>query len=272
MVLKMALLVTAFSLAAVVPGSSSLYYSMRPRVTISPGPGDREEFSAVGDYDPDYVSSSRKNVPSADLYVIEDRWFGCPGNHSNNVTLPSTGYFVVMLPYLGVDSPCSEYEKARTIRSVWGASGLIFRYEPGDPQGGQLSNRPPSSSTLSGITIVVLQLQYSPPKGATVSITAEYHQFQTSQTFYFIVFAFCILMLLSCLWFVMSYIKRCHYNVQRRRRRVSTCGGLHVWRGSNPVLLITTHRSGQPMKPEGLLTDCLSRLSRLLRYRVQERC
>lgn len=228
MELKMTLLVTAFSLVAVVPGCSSLYYSMRPKVTISPGPGDRDEISAVGEYDPDYVSGSRKNVPSANLYVIDDREFGCPGYNHTNITLPSTGYFVMMLPYLGVNSPCLEYEKAQTIRNLWGASGLIFRYELGDPQGGQLRDRPSRSPTLSGITIVVVQLQYKPPKGATVSITAEYHQFQTSQTFYFIVFAFCILMLLSCLWFVMSYIKRCHYNVQRRRRRVSICGGYYM--------------------------------------------
>lgn len=213
---------------AFTPSCSSLYAPRRPTITIVSG---QYEISVDGDYDPNYATS-RSDVKNAPLYQMEDPNFGCPNfdSDSMNFTLPSsrTG-FVLMLP-LETNSPCSEYVKARTARLTYGASGLIFRYSPDSPRGGQLRNRPINSEKLSRITIVTMQLEdgdvpryhtpgQPPPR---VSIEGHYRQFQTSQTFYFIVFAFCILMLLSCLWFLMSYIKRCHYNVQRRRRRIRT--------------------------------------------------
>lgn len=208
----------------VVPGCHSLNYPTRPTITIMAG---NDHLSAVGEYDPDYTNE-RRDVSRANLFVIEDPNFGCPNyNTSHNLTFPRDKPMVLMLPYLGANSPCHEFFKAQTARNMWGASGLIFRYDRTDVQGGQLGNRPGGSSKLDDITVVTMQLGYSYTPDLIrsgfiprVSIIAHYHQFQTSQTFYFIVFAFCILMLLSCLWFVMSYIKRCHYNVQRRRRRV----------------------------------------------------
>lgn len=212
---------------AVVPGCWSLNYPMRPTITIMAG--SPEPLSGVGDYVPDYTNE-RRDISSANLFVIEDDNFGCPdyNNSYSNFTFPRNKPVVLMLPYLGTDSPCHEFFKAFTARHEYGASGLIFRYDRSDTQGGQLVNRPSGNSKLDDITVVTMQLGYIPGlvyrPGSVfiprVSIIAHYHQFQTSQTFYFIVFAFCILMLLSCLWFVMSYIKRCHYNVQRRRRRV----------------------------------------------------
>lgn len=223
MELSATLLALVFLLTT-VPKCRSLYYQMRPTISIVAGD---YRFSEVGDYDPDY-SSTRKDISSAALYAIDDENVGCPGYSLSemNITLPSRGsYFVVMLPYVGTNRPCSEFTKAQTARNEWGASGLIFRYDPDDPLDGKLRDRPTQSQQLSGITIVVVKLALSlslvDESIPFVSIMAHYHQFQASQTFYFIVFAFCILMLLSCLWFVMSYIKRCHYNVQRRQRRVS---------------------------------------------------
>ena len=223
-----ALLTFIFSVAAIVTECSSLYYQVRPTITITAG---KFNPTRVGEYDPDY-SNSKEDIRSADLYVVEDPNFGCPGyspgnNTQYNYTLPEpNSEFVMMLPYMGGDGLCSEFEKSQTARSIWGTSGLIFRYDPGDPREGTLVNRPAQTQKLSGITIATMELElntallnrvYLP----RVTITAHYHPFPTSQTFYFIVFAFCILMLLSCLWFVMSYIKRGHYSVQRRRRRVS---------------------------------------------------
>lgn len=217
--------------AVAVPGCSGLYYQVRPSINITAD--SWPSVADVGDYDPDY-SVTRSDISKADLYVIDDPYFGCPGytpsNTSQfNTTLPRRGaYFVVMLPYLGLNSRCLEFEKAKTARNKWGAAGLIFRYNRDDPQGGKLRSKPSQSPGLSGITIVTMKLsdaRSSPLSNGAgnhphVTIVAHYHQFQASQTFYFIVFAFCILMLLSCLWFVMSYIKRCHYKIQRRRRRV----------------------------------------------------
>lgn len=230
------LLTAVLSLLTLVPECSSLYYQVRPTIVISAvGAAPK---TVVGEYDPDYTSNAREamNLKNMDLYVIEDINFGCPDyipsnkSHSMyNYTLPARNSgFVVMLPYRGGGEPCLEYEKAETARNRWGASGVIFRYGPNDPRDGSLADRPDRSLRLTGITIVTMELTLYPAllnrqNLPTVSITAHYHPFQTSQTFYFIVFAFCILMILSCLWFVMSYIKRCHYSVQRRRRRVSSC-------------------------------------------------
>lgn len=222
------LLAVVLSLAALIPESSSLYYQVRPTITIAAG---KFNPTIVGQYDPDY-SSSKEDISSADLYVVEDPEFGCPSftpsnSTHHNYTLPRpNSEFVVMLPYLGTEGPCSEYEKSVTAHDQWGTSGLIFRYDPDDPRDGTLAHRPPRTPQLRGITIVSMELEINSallnreflPR---VTIEHHYHPFPTSQTFYFIVFAFCILMLLSCLWFVMSYIKRCHYSVQRRRRRVS---------------------------------------------------
>lgn len=226
-----------------VSKSFATYYQIRPTIAIYKSSQSRPVVSKVGDYDADY-SNTRDNIANAMLVVVDDPTFGCPPEYLNDVqdgelspnnTIPVTtappalpsrnSYFVVMVPLLGSDSPCPEYEKARTARKMWGAEGIIFRYDPSDPQQGRLERRPNGRSKLSGITVTTMPLERdfpsSPLDSPTVSITAHYHQFQTTHTFYFIVFAFCILMLLSCLWFVMSYMKRCHHSIQRRRRRVS---------------------------------------------------
>lgn len=39
-------------------------------------------------------------------------------------------------------------------------------------------------------------------------------------TFYFVMFAFCLLLLLAVVWFIFNYIKRCHQMVVRRHRQV----------------------------------------------------
>lgn len=264
MELSAALLTVVAVLLVTLPSCRSLYYQVRPTITVRPRSGS--SISDVGEYDPDY-SNSRKDINDRDLYVIDDPNVGCPGYPLSdlNITLPSSGIFVVMLPYVGSGVPCSEFIKAKTARNEWGADGIIFRYDPGSPSEGRLRDRPTHSQMLSGITIVTMELALRPsllnPKEngrPLVSIVAHYHQFQTSQTFYFIVFAFCILMLLSCLWFVMSYIKRCHYNVQRRRRRVSPRVSLR-----NLVAFFSSNnRSGPLMRPEGLSAGCLSKVSK----------
>lgn len=208
---------------------SSLYYQARPTVTIVVEDGLR--VSVVGDYIYDYAKMT--DISNADLFVVEDRSFGCPGETPTAISINSTfppkdsTYFVVMLP---ANSPCTEYRKAVTAREDWGAAGVIYYYTPDDPQQGKLRRRPANTFTLdkfsvtrvemSSFRISVLMSDIDKGLQPRVSVTAHYHPFQTTQTFYFIVFAFCILMLLSCLWFVMSYLKWCHYSVPRRRRGV----------------------------------------------------
>lgn len=212
---------------------SSLYYQARPTINIVV---DILRLSEVGDYIYDYAKIM--DIPNADLVVIEDSYFGCPEEDPSpatgsvkNITLPpKDSYFVVMLPYLGGNSPCSEFGKAVTARRVWGAAGVIYYYTPEDPQKGKLRRRPADIPAIENLSVTKVELSSfkinallsEVDKGLQprVSVKAHYHPFQTTQTFYFIVFAFCILMLLSCLWFVMSYVKRCHYSLQRRRRRV----------------------------------------------------
>ena len=223
-------LFVALSLVALTGRCYSLYYEVRPTVAISvPSSDDFQTITRTGEYDPNY--SNTKNDIISRLYVIEDKYSGCPEYFTNiSLPLPRSSAFVVMLPLLGENSPCHEFLKAKTARNTWGASGVIFQYNPANSQG-VLRHRPSQYKLLSGVTIVALPLsssQYSAlllkQRGGyhpVVHINAQYHQIPASQTFYFIVFAFCILMLLSCLWFVMSYVKRCHYSIQRRRRRVS---------------------------------------------------
>ena len=50
---------------------------------------------------------------------------------------------------------------------------------------------------------------------------------RSTTTFYFVVFAFTILLLLSLTWFIFNYLRRCHnmYTTKRRRvRNLCTCG------------------------------------------------
>ena len=61
-----------------------------------------------------------------------------------------------------------------------------------------------------------------PPSNSTVTIsTTAYREYPTSQTFYFVVFAFSVLVLLSLTWFTVTYIRRCHDYCTRNRSRVS---------------------------------------------------
>jgi len=209
--------------------SSSFYHINRPLVTIQTT--SLRLPPEVGEYVFDYAS--RRDIDRADLYIVEDPSFGCDSDaYATNYSLPGRdSYFVVMIPFLGNRSPCSEFTKAVAASEVFGASGIIYYYSPGDPQGGRLPRRPNSSPALLRFSTTKIELasrnlaallsEADKEGGMHVTVTAYSHPIQTTQTFYFIVFAFCILMLLSCLWFVMSYVKRCHYSIRRRQRRVS---------------------------------------------------
>ena len=199
----------------------------RPRISIRPAAGG-SIITTPCSYDDDY-STERNAISLVNLILIEDIHFGCSKNTSSvNVTWPYPGpKFAMMLPYLGINSPCSEYQKAQNIRDIWGAAGLIFHYSKSDPQNGRLLDPPRNSIPLKDMVIVTMQLTSTDLswlrlyRGHYPRVSIDPPPSSTPTTFYFIVFAFCILMLLSCLWFLMSYIKRCHNSLRRRRQRVS---------------------------------------------------
>lgn len=52
-----------------------------------------------------------------------------------------------------------------------------------------------------------------------------YPFFDQTTTFYFVMFAFCLLLLLALVWFAFNYLKRCHNVLSRRQARVCVVGG-----------------------------------------------
>lgn len=150
--------------------------------------------------------------------VFVNDGFGCPGNDTDSQPLSNS----ILL--LRLTQECTDYQQAIAAQRL-GVQGLIFYYTP-DAVDKSLGSR--YAERLSDITVVALELGESDIEDMANSPHARidpiYHKsfFQTSHTFYFVVFAFCILMLLSCLWCILSYIRRCQYNVRNRRRRVGT--------------------------------------------------
>lgn len=196
---------------------STLYYELVPYITLrAPGLGSE---TLIGDF---ASYSNHPDTQDSPLVFVPDD-FGCP-TWNDTINTSSHPRFTLILR---LTQDCTDYEQASAAQQL-GAEGVIFYYTRGSDYD-TLGSKPDSESRQIRIAVVSLELDEDDVQelmantSPTVSIHGEYRQsFQTSHTFYFVVFAFCILMLLSCLWFALSYIKRCHYNVQNRRRRVST--------------------------------------------------
>ena len=196
---------------------STLYYELVPYITLrAQGLGSK---TLIGDF---ASYSDRRNTDKLPLVFVPDG-FGCP-RWNDTIDTSSNSRFTLIVR---LTQDCSDYEQASVAQQL-GAEGVIFYYTPGSVYN-TLGPKPDSRSPPLPIAVVSLELEDNDVQtlmansSPTVSIQEQYRQsFQTSHTFYFVVFAFCILMLLSCLWFALSYIKKCHYNVQNRRRRVST--------------------------------------------------
>ncbi|XP_019855671.1 PREDICTED: RING finger protein 150-like [Amphimedon queenslandica] len=124
---------------------------------------------------------------------------------------------------------CDHYSQAKFAQDL-GASGVLFHA----PQ----SKSSLTSYLATSLDIVVAfikvpdatMIKYKTmlSSNATVtlrvrSVTSSIH---ASQTFYFVVFAFSVLVLLSLTWFSITYIRRCHQHFsrkyQRRRQRRET--------------------------------------------------
>ena len=198
---------------------ATLYYELRPHVTFKAG---RYETMRKG------VFSSYANFKSAtgEMVYIQSDDFGCSGYNDSADSIPD-GSFVLLLE---LTESCSDYEKARYAQNDLGAEAVVFFHFP-DSALSSLTEKPEDDPPLGYITVASILLseselleilqQSTARSPLQVEIEGHYYQtFQTSETFYFVVSACCVLLLLSCLWFVISYIKRCHHSFKNRRRRV----------------------------------------------------
>ena len=220
------------------------YYRLVPRVQFFI---DTKPYSSL---EGDYASfGSTRDLEKKYLFLNEDSSFGCRGDDTNETAIPSySAGPVFLLP--DSSSPCSVLEKTRYARKMHDASGLIFyRTSMSDvslnasaPTTGELrtsssrgdrrrETQTQSSSVPTVVRLILLseqlvELRSKLSTGSTLQVTieAEIEQrgFRTTQTFYFVVFAFCILMMLSCSWLLLSYFKRCHYRWKLRRNQVCT--------------------------------------------------
>lgn len=215
-----------FVLACVVPGGHSFYWSFRPTVTFTVNTFQESFVGRYADY-----SSYQVSVFDAQLVLTTEKDFGCSSKsiRTSNATLPSSAdrtSFVIMMP---LSYPhCPDYQKASSAQAL-GAAAVVFYYNSDSKDG--LHSRstkklkiPVSAIEVSDDTLGNILQQLQLKNGSSVAINGKYYQsLETTQTFYFVVFSFCILTFLSCMWFILSYVKKCHSASQRRRRQVSVC-------------------------------------------------
>lgn len=213
------------------------YYELIPKVQFLI---DRQVFVAVQG---DYVSYGPNTDFSKILYVIDDPFFGCVG--ANDTAIPSfPSQSAFLLPE---SSHCSNTEKSSFLSRTYEARGVVLyrlsdSSDEEDRERRQTAQRPNSSRgptvvKVSVLTEQIAQLVSKQSAGSRIQVIVEaqliQRGFRTTQTFYFVVFAFCILMLLSCSWLLLSYFKRCHYRWRLRRNQVYTIGIVslraHVW-------------------------------------------
>ncbi len=172
-------------------------------------------------YSGEFADYSRSNNVGGDLRIIEDARFGCNG--STGLDAPDARGEVIVLALTGV---CNDYLQALAAEES-GAIGVVF-YSPSDKS---LSSKPSYAPIITATVAVIrtgddiVDMFGNKRPTPRVTITKDYQQvYKTTHTFYFVVFAFCILMGLSCLWFLLSYIRRCCHSARNRQRRVSKSG------------------------------------------------
>lgn len=230
-------------LCAVRRAEASYYYEIVPYVTFK---------SSSGNFEKQFVGSYASYASADDAY---GQLLRAPAEHlecetrqqatdsTTNSTLVSYSGSILLLEL----TDCSDYFQASVVDYRLKADGLIFYYIVDDDESSgaserrvSLGYRPEGSGVLKQFAVVLLgltrdqlrQLLDAATGTANSSdVTAriepgQRQSVQTSHTFYFVVFAFSVLMLLSCLWFVTSYVRRCRGTVRDRRRMVS---GVGIW-------------------------------------------
>lgn len=153
--------------------------------------------------------------------VLPSETYGCSESNATLPRISSGGSFIVVLPL----SECNDYFQARRAYRD-NAAGVVFYYTSDSSRDSTTSG----NGIVLAIPVAVVKVdndlldyitgQKSPQYTDVAIEGVNYTVFQQSRTFYFIVTAFCILILLSCLWFFTSYFRRCRHSVRNRRRQV----------------------------------------------------
>ena len=215
------------------------YYELIPKVEFVI---DRQVYATIQG---DYVSYGPNTDFSKRLYVIDDPFFGC-ATEANDTDVPA---YPTQSAFLIPDSShCTITEKSSFLSSTYQARAVILyrlsnsndedrqRRQTAQRTSGQSSSRGPTVIRLNLLTEQLTRLLTRQTASSTIQVTVKaqlmQRGFRTTQTFYFVVFAFCILMLLSCSWLLLSYFKRCHYRWRLRRNQVLFCHKTHVHAGS----------------------------------------
>jgi hypothetical protein len=196
-------------------------YELRAHVTLTTDTNDYNPEVLVG-YFASYSSVTVDRTRGR--LVLADDTYGCPGS---NTTLPKVGTsnsFIVVIPVSG----CNDYLQAKKAEQD-SAAGVVLYYTLSDTSTDFASSDEgrlniPVAITEVGDDILSHLTGRELPQYTGVAIEGKHYAvFQQSRTFYFIVTAFCILILLSCLWFFTSYFRRCRYSMRNRRRQVRDC-------------------------------------------------
>ena len=218
------------SVLVVLPYVSCSTYLV-PRVTLSYETMQYRFEGTLATYSNASISST------TGILLAPGSSFGCsdidiipsvPGNGSNSSDVSSAEAskpasnpsepFVVIVP----KTACEDYYQAAYAASI-GARAVVFY----STQSGTLT----SSLPILGIPVVYTGLSAEDKDTlevllglenaqVTVELIDAYYYYRTQQTFYFVVFAFTMLILLSLVWFVVSYMRRCYDTVRTRRERV----------------------------------------------------
>lgn len=197
-----------------VRGSLCYSYELRPHVTFSTDSSDSGDV-VVGHF-ASYGQSGTEPVRGA--FVLADETYGCQSNSSLPTPLPK-GDFIVVISL----SSCSDYLQAKKAEED-GTSGVVFYYTSDS-----VKKSLEKEARRVRVPVVIVELndddlahidgedkQYT----HVTIVGMTYAVFQQSRTFYFIITAFCVLILLSCLWFFTSYARRCKHTLRNRRRQV----------------------------------------------------
>ncbi|CAI8051034.1 RING finger protein 150 [Geodia barretti] len=198
-----------------IRASLSYTYELKPQVTF--GGSGVDSAIVIGSF----VAYGKKESVGREQVALADITYGCPGS---NGTLSNTRYGSEFIVVLELSQQCDDYLQAKKARQD-GASGVVFYYSSSSSKSGWSSG---GYDELS-IPVVVVELWdevvdrltgRQTPKYTNVLIESKNVAVAPQQrTFYFIVTAFCILILLSCLWFFTSYFRRCRYSLRNRRRQ-----------------------------------------------------
>ena len=204
------------------------YYELIPKVQFVI---DRQIYATIQGI---YIQYGPNTDFSKLLTVIDDPFFGCVGeaNETDVPAYPTQSTFL-----LADNSHCSISEKSSYLYDTYEARAVIFyrlsdeasekdnrqRRQTTQRTTGQSSNGP-TVIRLNLLTEQVTRLLARQDAGSRLQVIVEaqlmQRGFRTTQTFYFVVFAFCILMFLSCSWLLLSYFRRCHYRWKMRRNQV----------------------------------------------------